>query len=165
MISKELSWGKLVQNNKLHGGKIGAILPCHFVDRIWNEILEKKTTNKQCNSTALVETLRRCWFLGLARPCRSLGCDVFSYLQPSSQTCPDDTDQAGHNSQEHHSVADFHAVGPAEIAQGGTAAFGGNGRHAKVHVSLRTVCRTLLGDAVSRVLAWMGSRRERTAVI
>lgn len=127
-----------------------------------------RKTNKQTNNVIaqpLVETLRRCWFLGLARPCRSLGCDVFSYLQPSSQTCPDDTDQAGHNSQEHHSVADFHAVGPAEIAQGGTAAFGGNGRHAKVHVSLRTVCRTLLGDAVSRVLAWMGSRRERTAVI
>lgn len=92
-----------------------------------------------------------------------MGCHIFSH--PSSQSCPDDTDQTGHNSQEHHSVADFYAVGTAEIAQGGATAFGGISRHTEVHVRLRTVYRTFLGDAVSYVLAWMENRQERRGVI
>lgn len=85
--------------------------------------------------------------------CRSLGCHVFSHPQPSSQSCPNDTDQTGYCPQEHHSVAQFHTVGTTEIAQGGLAALGGNGHHSKVCVGLRTVCRTFLGYAISHVFS------------
>jgi len=96
--------------------------------------------------------------------CRPLGCHVFSHPQPSSQSCPNDTDQTGYRSQEHHGIAQFHTVGTTEIAQGGLAALGGNGHHTKVCVGLRTVCRTFLGYAISHVFAWMKNRKERSVM-
>lgn len=88
-------------------------------------------------------------FLTWGIPCGHTLC------QPRSQSHPEHTEEAPHDAQQDHRVADPDAVGPAEVAQGGSAALGGVRGDPKIHVGLGTVHGAFLGDAVPHVLAWV----------